>query len=137
MENKDGKPEEPKEVKASEKKSEKVEKKIEVEQPKVVVKTEKRFSQEASVLIAPHISEKAARVQAEKIYVFLVKPSANKNQISKAVQAMYGVKPIDVRTVRVEGKRVGFGRIKGQRSDIKKAYVKVSPKETIAVFESV
>ncbi|MBC7557279.1 MAG: 50S ribosomal protein L23, partial [Chryseobacterium sp.] len=53
-----------------------------------------------SIIIKPIISEKANYLQDLRgAYSFLVNPKANKIQIGKAVEAMYGVKVTDVRTM--------------------------------------
>lgn len=84
------------------------------------------------ILLAPHVSEKST-ITAEKNrqYVFKVAPSANKNQISRAVEMLFGVKVDSVQVVNVEGKRKNFGRIPGKRKDWKKAYVKLAEGQQI------
>ena len=78
------------------------------------------------VLRAPHISEKALRVaDNQRQFVFKVMPNATKPEIKQAVELLFKVKVEQVQTVRVKGKSKNFGRIKGQRSDWKKAYVKL------------
>ena len=78
-----------------------------------------------SVLIRPRITEKAANATARGIYTFDVRVDATKRDIAEAVQAVYRVKPVAVRTVmRPAGRkrlrnRRGFGRIAAS----KKAYV--------------
>ena len=78
------------------------------------------------ILRAPHISEKALRVaDNQRQFVFKVMPNATKPEIKQAVELLFKVKVEQVQTVRVKGKSKNFGRIKGQRSDWKKAYVKL------------
>ena len=78
------------------------------------------------ILRTPHISEKALRVaDNQRQFVFKVMPSATKLEIKQAVELLFKVKVEQVQTVRVKGKQKNFGRIKGKRSDWKKAYVKL------------
>ena len=78
------------------------------------------------ILRAPHISEKALRVaDNQRQFVFKVMPNATKPEIKQAVEFLFKVKVEQVQTVRVPGKAKNFGRLQGQRSDWKKAYVKL------------
>ena len=76
------------------------------------------------VLRGPHVSEKSTLIADEaNQVVFEVAPDATKREIKAAVEQLFEVQVRDVRTVRVNGKRKGFGRIRGRRPDWKKAYV--------------
>ena len=76
------------------------------------------------ILIFPHISEKSTTLgDKHRQFVFKVLPDATKPEIKQAVEYMFSVKVKNVRVVNVKGKRKIFGRIRGQRSDWKKAYV--------------
>ena len=76
------------------------------------------------VLLAPHISEKAAIVgDAANQHVFKVATDAKKEEIRAAVEQLFGVKVSKVRTVNVNGKTKRQGARFGKRSDWKKAYV--------------
>jgi len=78
------------------------------------------------VLLSPHESEKASRVaDKHNQYVFKVLRDANKQEIKAAVEMLFEVKVENVQTVNVKGKQKNFGRIRGQRSNWKKAYVKL------------
>jgi len=85
-----------------------------------------------AVLIAPHVSEKAATV-AEKgnQIMFRVARDATKPEIKAAVEFMFEVKVEAVQTVNVAGKAKRFGGRHGKRSDFKKAYVKLAQGQTI------
>jgi large subunit ribosomal protein L23 len=95
---------------------------------------EKRRNSErlVTLLIAPHVSEKAARA-AEKAnqYVFRVRTDATKPEIKAAVELMFEVKVDSVRVVNVAGKTKRFGGRPGRRSDWKKAYVSLAEGQTI------
>jgi len=80
------------------------------------------------VLLSPVVSEKsAAAADATGQYVFKVLTDATKREISRAVEKMFDVRVEKVRVVKVKGKQKRFGRMLGQRSDWKKAYVKLQP----------
>jgi large subunit ribosomal protein L23 len=85
------------------------------------------------ILDAPIISEKST-IAAEKDnrFVFRVKKQATKIQVKKAVEAMFSVEVDSVHTLNVKGKKKRFGKTLGQRSDWKKAYVKLKPGHDIS-----
>jgi large subunit ribosomal protein L23 len=86
----------------------------------------------AGVVIAPHVSEKSARVQAEgNQYVFRVRTDATKPEIRAAVEFLFEVKVDAVRVVNQPGKEKRFGRSLGRRQDWKKAYVRLQAGQTI------
>lgn len=80
------------------------------------------------VLDAPIISEKSTTA-AEKHnqFVFKIKKQATKLQVKKAVEALFNVEVDSVHVLNVKGKKKRFGKTLGQRSDWKKAYVKLKP----------
>jgi large subunit ribosomal protein L23 len=82
----------------------------------------------ASVLQAPVISEKST-IAAEKNnrFVFKVQKQATKKQVKSAVEVMFSVEVDSVQVLNVKGKQKRFGGSLGQRSDWKKAYVKLKP----------
>jgi large subunit ribosomal protein L23 len=84
------------------------------------------------VLVAPHVSEKAARASEQgNQMVFRVARDATKPEIKAAVELMFEVKVDAVQVVNVAGKAKRFGGRKGVRSDWKKAYVKLAQGQTI------
>jgi large subunit ribosomal protein L23 len=84
------------------------------------------------VVIAPHVSEKAARIAAEgDQYVFRVRRDATKPEIRAAVEFLFEVKVDAVRVVNQAGKQKRFGRSPGRRSDWKKAYVRLAEGQKI------
>jgi large subunit ribosomal protein L23 len=62
---------------------------------------------------------------------------ANRIEIKRAVESIFKVKVLDVRTLQVKGKIKRRGRILGKRNDWKKAIVKLGPGERIDFFEGV
>jgi large subunit ribosomal protein L23 len=82
----------------------------------------------AAVLQAPIVSEKST-IAAEKNnqFVFKVLKQATKKQVKNAVELMFSVEVDSVHVLNVKGKQKRFGGSLGQRSDWKKAYVKLKP----------
>lgn len=89
----------------------------------------------AHVLLNPRITEKATFSAANSIYVFDVAVSANKKQIISAVEAIYKVKPRQIRIVNIRAKTVRNMRTgkSGMKSGGKKAYVYLAKGETITI----
>jgi large subunit ribosomal protein L23 len=85
-----------------------------------------------SVLIAPHVTEKTSlAMQNHNQYTFRVRRDATKTDIRKAVELMFDVKVAGVQVVNEAGKQRRFGRIAGRTQDWKKAYVSLTPGQTI------
>jgi large subunit ribosomal protein L23 len=90
-----------------------------------------------SVLLAPHVSEKGARLQEQSNQVvFRVRPDANKDEIRRAVELMFEVKVADVRVANVRGKVKRFGQMMGKRGNWKKAYVRLAEGQSIDMIGS-
>jgi large subunit ribosomal protein L23 len=87
-----------------------------------------------TVLLAPHISEKA--MSGDRQYVFKVLRQATKNDIRKAVEQIFEVKVDKVRVVNVKSKSARFGRITGRHKGWKKAYVKLAEGSEISIAGS-
>jgi len=86
----------------------------------------------------PIISEKSTDLKGmNSQLVFKVAKDANKVEIKRAIEAIFGVKVLSVRTMRVVGKRKRLGRFMGKRSDWKKAIVKLKEGDSIDFFEGV
>ena len=76
------------------------------------------------ILRRPIISEKAAQLSENNGVAFEVAADATKEDVARAVQAIYGVKPTKVNIVVVKGKVKTFrGRSTGTQRTVKKAYV--------------
>ena len=76
------------------------------------------------ILRRPIISEKAAKLSENNGIVFEVAVSATKEDVARAVQAIYNVKPAKVNIVVTKGKVKTFrGRSTGTQRTVKKAYV--------------
>ncbi len=86
----------------------------------------------------PLITEKATRLkEASNTVCFEVARSANKIEVKRAIETLFGVKVVDVRVANREGKWKRMGRFVGQRKTWKKAYVRLAPDQKIEFFEGV
>ena len=88
------------------------------------------------IIIKPIITEQSMEATEEKKYVFQVANDANKIEIKKAVEEIFGVKVEKVNTIRMEGKTKRQGIHVGRRANWKKAMVKLTAdSKTIEFFE--
>ena len=94
--------------------------------------------------ITPRMSEKAYQQSIlNQTYVFVVPKDSNKMQIKDAIQAQYGVTVEEVNIVVQQGKKARSIRlgnrqarpIIGERSSLKKAYVRLKAGDSIKIFE--
>ncbi len=91
-----------------------------------------------TIILAPIITEKSMYLKEKYNQVsFWVDPSANKIEIKKAVEDLFKVKVIDVKTIKVKGKPKGSFRNPGKTSIRKKAIVRLAPESSIEFFETV
>ncbi|MEQ1558201.1 MAG: 50S ribosomal protein L23 [Methyloglobulus sp.] len=87
----------------------------------------------SDILVAPIISEKSTiAAEKENRFVFKVKKQATKKHVKSAVELMFSVEVDSVHVLNVKGKKKRFGKTLGQRSDWKKAYVKLKPGNDIS-----
>jgi len=93
--------------------------------------------QHRRIIQRPIITEKATRLRDGNKYVFRVAPEANKIEIRRAVEAVFGVHVESVRTVSVPSKPKRQGLFQGRRGGWKKAYVTVRAGESIEIIENV
>ncbi len=89
------------------------------------------------ILLRPLVTEKGTHLEAQGTYQFAVAPRATKIDIARAVLGRYGVKPVKVNVMHRPGKEVRFGRVRGTRSDWKRALVTLPKGTTINVHEGV
>ena len=88
------------------------------------------------IIIKPVITEQSMEATEEKKYVFQVANDANKIEIKKAIEEIFGVKVEKVNTIRMEGKMKRQGIHVGRRASWKKAMVKLTAdSKTIEFFE--
>ena len=86
------------------------------------------------VLIKPVVSEKSYVLSAVNKYTFRVHPDAHKTQIRQAVEALFDVHVVGVRTLSVKSKPKRRGVSRGRTRTWKKAIVQVRAGETIPIF---
>ena len=87
------------------------------------------------VIRRPLVTEKTTLIREEnRTLVFEVASGATKVDIKRAVEKLLGSKVAGVRTAISHGKMKRQGRFVGQRSDWKKAYVKLREGEKIPEF---
>jgi large subunit ribosomal protein L23 len=87
------------------------------------------------ILIRPVVSEKSYVLAANDKYTFRVHPDAHKTQIRQAVEDLFDVKVVEVRTMSVKSKPKRRGLIQGRTRSWKKAIVQVRPGDTIPIFQ--
>lgn len=100
-------------------------------------RSERRYGNAYCRIIKPLITEKAASSASEGKYAFAVAVDANKIEVAKAVAEVYGIMPVKVNIVRLQGKAVRHGRTMGKRKDWKKAVVTLPKGKAINIYEGV
>ncbi|MGB3478804.1 MAG: 50S ribosomal protein L23 [bacterium] len=83
------------------------------------------------------ITEKADRLREINVYQFEVTPRATKRQIKKAVENLFKVEIIDIKTANMPRKPRRLGRSEGYKSTYKKASVTLKPGQKIEIVEGV
>ena len=89
----------------------------------------------SQVIIRPVVSEKSYVLAAAGKYTFRVHPDAHKTQIRQAIEALFDVRVVEVRTMSVKSKPKRRGQIFGRTRSWKKAMVQVAPGDTIPIFQ--
>lgn len=85
------------------------------------------------ILVKPLVTEKSNLGPKDGKYTFIVDVHASKDQIKRAIETRFKVTVNEVNTMNFKGKEKGRGgRIKGKRSDWKKAVVTLKAGDTIA-----
>lgn len=88
------------------------------------------------VIREPHITEKANIQKTDTNQVsFKVDKRANKIEILNAVETLFKVKVLEVRTMNVKGKKRRVGRNVGRKPHWKKAVVKLAEGKNIEFFD--
>lgn len=87
-------------------------------------------------LVRPLMTERST-ISKEKHnqYFFEVVPNATKPDIRRAIEEIFKVKVVSVRTMNVRGKMRRFGRSEGKRPDWKKAIVTLGEGQKIDLVE--
>jgi large subunit ribosomal protein L23 len=87
------------------------------------------------VLIEPVVSEKSYALMADGKYTFRVDDRVHKTQIADAVERVFNVHVVGVRTAKVRSKPKRRGLHSGRTRSWKKAIVELAPGERIELFE--
>jgi large subunit ribosomal protein L23 len=89
----------------------------------------------SQVIIRPVVSEKSYVLAANDRYTFRVHPDAHKTQIRQAIEQLFDVGVVDVKTMSVKSKPKRRGYTSGRTRQWKKAIVQVKPGDTIPIFQ--
>jgi large subunit ribosomal protein L23 len=89
----------------------------------------------SQVIIRPVVSEKSYVLSAANRYTFRVHHEAHKTQIRQAVEALFDVHVVEVRTSTVKSKPKRRGTTSGRTRTWKKAIVQVRDGENIPIFQ--
>jgi large subunit ribosomal protein L23 len=90
------------------------------------------------VVLRPLLTEKGTRLKEEgNQYLFRVAKTANKVEIKHAIEQLFKVSVVAVRTVQLRGKVKRLGRFQGRRPDWKKAIVSLKEGQSIELYEGV
>jgi large subunit ribosomal protein L23 len=87
------------------------------------------------VIIRPVVSEKSYVLATAGKYTFRVHPDAHKTQIKQAIEQLFDVAVVEVRTSAVPSKPKRRGFTAGRTRAWKKAVVQVGEGQTIPIFQ--
>jgi large subunit ribosomal protein L23 len=87
------------------------------------------------VIIRPVVSEKSYALIAQNKYTFRVHPDAHKTEIRSAVEDIFGVSVVDVKTMKLRPKPKRRGYTAGRTRGWKKAIVELAAGDRIELFE--
>jgi large subunit ribosomal protein L23 len=88
------------------------------------------------VIKRPLDTEKLDRLRdRENKFAFEIDLKANKTEVKQAVEALFKVKVVDIKTQIIRGKMRRIGKSSGMRSNWKKAIVTLKEGDAISLFE--
>ena len=91
-----------------------------------------------SVILSPVVTEKGTRAaEAGNQIVFRVRPHASKDVIRTAIEDLFKVTVLKVRTSNFMGKKRRRGVVRGKQMNWKKAYVTLKEGDRVEFFEGV
>lgn len=82
----------------------------------------------------PHISEKATLLSEKNQYVFDVYQNANKTEVKKSVEGIYGVDVLSVNMIKIPAKKRRLGKTQGFKKAFTKAVVKIRDGQKIEIL---
>ncbi len=89
-----------------------------------------------TIILEPLVTEKTTRRrEVTNEVAFVVARNANKVEIRRAVEELFDVSVVSVRTMNVAGKVKRLGRYEGKRAGWKKALVTLKEGQSIEFFE--
>lgn len=90
------------------------------------------------ILVKPLITEKVSKgTEKYNRFAFVVNLKANKNQIKSAVEHLYDVKVLNVKTSIAPGKIKRAGKSTKKTSKVKKAFIQLEEGQRIEFFKGV
>ena len=90
------------------------------------------------VILRPLVTEKSTIArELANVVTLAVDPRANKHQIRDAVETLFSVDVLDVRTMRMHRKTRRVGKYQGRKPEWKKAIVTLAEGQSIEFFEGV
>ena len=94
-----------------------------------------RLMDASQVIIRPVVSEKSYVLATADRYTFRVHADAHKTQIKQAIEQLFDVNVVEVRTLSVKSKPKRRGYTSGRTRAWKKAIVQVQPGQSIPIFQ--
>lgn len=90
------------------------------------------------VIQRPLVTEKSSIGREEQNLVTLaVDPRANKHDVKRAVEALFDVSVVEVRTMRMPRKSRRVGKFVGRKPEWKKALVRLAEGQMIEFYEGI
>ncbi|OHA48970.1 MAG: 50S ribosomal protein L23 [Candidatus Terrybacteria bacterium RIFCSPHIGHO2_01_FULL_48_17] len=86
------------------------------------------------ILLSPHVTEKAGRIEGLNQYMFRIARGAKKSEVLQAVSQIYGVRPTRINIINLPGKSRRRGSFIGKKSGKRKAIVTLPEGKTIEVL---
>jgi large subunit ribosomal protein L23 len=94
-----------------------------------------------SIIKKPIVTEKATSLNEKGQYAFEVERTANKVEIKKEIEKLYGVTVVGISTIRSQGKLKSrftkTGAVTGRRASSKKAIVTVKEGDIIDFYSGI
>lgn len=87
----------------------------------------------SKIIIKQHVAEKSTILNERGVYVFKVKPNANKVMVRQEIKKMYGKTPVKVNIVSLPSKKVFVRGKRGIKPGFKKAVVYLKKGEKIEI----
>jgi large subunit ribosomal protein L23 len=85
------------------------------------------------IIKRPHVTEKATDLSKIGKYVFMVEPSATKNEVKKAIKKIYGVDVVKIQTIVRPMTAKKFRGRKGSKPGYKKAVIGLKEGQKIEI----